>query len=91
MKKIGKDNAGMTKNNSLKARVANKNLTDRELEVLGYVMKGLTNKEIARILMITHHTVKAHVAAILRKIGAKNRLDASMMAQEWNTISPHQG
>lgn len=35
LKKIGKDNAGMTKNNSLKARVANKNLTDRELEVLG--------------------------------------------------------
>lgn len=41
--------------------------------------------------MITHHTVKAHVAAILRKIGAKNRLDASMMAQEWNTVNPHQG
>ena len=80
----------MTKNNSSKAKVTNKKLTDREVEVLKYVMKGLTNKEIARILMITHHTVKAHVAAILRKTGAKNRLDASMMIKDWNSISLHQ-
>ena len=80
----------MTKNNSSKAKNTNKKLTDREMEVLKYVMKGLTNKEIARILMITHHTVKAHVAAILRKTCAKNRLDASMMIKDWNSISLHQ-
>ena len=33
-----------------------KNLTDRELEVLQYVVAGKTNKEIAQILTITHHT-----------------------------------
>ena len=36
-----------------------KNLTDRELEVLQYVVAGKTNKEIAQILTITHHTVKS--------------------------------
>lgn len=59
-----------------------KDLTEREQEVLQYVMQGLTNKEIADILMITHHTVKAHVAAILRKLGVRNRLDAAMLAKD---------
>lgn len=56
------------------------NLTEREVEVLQYVVEGMTNKEIAQILMITHHTVKAHVASIIRKIGVKNRLDAALIA-----------
>ena len=59
-----------------------KDLTEREQEVLQYVMQGLTNKEIADILMITHHTVKAHVAAIIRKLGVRNRLDAAMLAKD---------
>ena len=42
----------------------NKNFTERELEVLEYLMLGKTNKEISEILMITHHTVKAHVESI---------------------------
>ncbi len=66
----------------MKNKPKRKNLTDRELEVLQYVMQGLTNKEIADILMITHHTVKAHVAAIIRKLGVRNRLDASMLAKD---------
>lgn len=62
----------------------NKNncLTERELEVVQYMKMGLTNKEIADKLTITHHTVKAHIAAILRKLGAKNRLEASMIARD---------
>lgn len=52
----------------------NQNYTERKLEVLKYLMQGMTNKEIAEILMITHHTVKAHVAAIIRKSeGAKKQ------------------
>ena len=65
-------------------------LTDREYEVLNYVMQGYTNKEIAEILMITHHTVKAHVASILKKTGARNRLHVSMIATEKGLINPHQ-
>lgn len=57
-----------------------KSLTDREMEVLQYVVEGKTNKEIAKVLSITHHTVKAHVASIIRKIGVKNRLDAALIA-----------
>lgn len=67
-----------------------KNLTERELEVLQYVVKGKTNKEIAQILMITHHTVKAHVASIIRKIGVKNRLDAALLAVTNGIVNPHQ-
>lgn len=67
-----------------------KSLTERELEVLKYVMQGLTNNEIAEILMITHHTVKAHVAAIIRKLGVRNRLDASMIAKDNELFNPHQ-
>ena len=54
----------------------NNSLTSREMEVLEYVAKGMTNKEIAQTLSITHHTVKAHVASIIKKVGVKNRLDA---------------
>lgn len=67
-----------------------KNLTERELEVLQYVAEGKTNKEIAQILMITHHTVKAHVASIIRKIGVKNRLDAALIAVTNGIVIPHQ-
>lgn len=57
-----------------------KNLTEREIEVLEYVVQGKTNKEISQILMVTHHTIKAHVASIIRKIGVKNRLEAALVA-----------
>ena len=43
-------------------RIKNDNLTARELEVLQYVAQGKTNKEIAKILAITDHTVKAPIA-----------------------------
>ena len=79
-------------NNFKTKRILNqrKELTERELEVLQYVMQGLTNNEIAEILMITHHTVKAHVAAIIRKLGVRNRLDASMFAKENDLFNLHQ-
>ena len=49
-------------------------LSDRESEVYQELMKGSSNKEIARNLSITERTVKAHVAAILRKTGAPDRV-----------------
>lgn len=48
-------------------------LTEREFEVLEYLKRGLTNKEIAEILKVTHHTVKAHISSILSKFNCKNR------------------
>ena len=67
-----------------------KPLTERENEVIKYVAQGLTNKEIAEMLMVTHHTIKAHVASIIRKLGAKNRVDIAIFAQKEGFFSPHQ-
>ena len=61
-------------------RIKNDNLTARELEVLQYVAQGKTNKEIAKILAITDHTVKAHIASILSKNGVQYRLQDTTAA-----------
>lgn len=58
-------------------------LTNREKEVLELLAKGYTNPEIAQMLYISPHTVKAHVAAILKKLNVKNRLLAVVAAEEY--------
>lgn len=55
-------------------------LTHRELEVLHLLAEGLTNKEIAQRLVISEHTVKFHVNAILSKLGAATRTEAVVHA-----------
>lgn len=51
-------------------------LSERELEVLSRLAKGMTNKDIARDLFISQATVKSHVENILRKLGAADRAGA---------------
>ena len=51
-------------------------LTDRELEVLGLLSKGLANKQIAVALGISEHTVKFHVSSIYTKLNVTNRTEA---------------
>jgi DNA-binding NarL/FixJ family response regulator len=51
-------------------------LTTREVEVLQWLARGLTNGQIAQRLHISEHTVKFHVASILGKLGARSRADA---------------
>ena len=51
-------------------------LTPRELEVLQQMARGLTNRQIARRLEISEHTVKFHAAAILGKLNARSRAEA---------------
>jgi NarL family two-component system response regulator LiaR len=55
-------------------------LTDREMEVLRLVAKGLTNPEIARQLVITEATVRTHVSHILSKLHLANRVQATLYA-----------
>ncbi len=55
-------------------------LTPRELEVLQHLAVGLANKEIARALSISEHTVKFHVNSILAKLGAETRTEAVVRA-----------
>jgi DNA-binding NarL/FixJ family response regulator len=51
-------------------------LTPRELEVLQLMARGLTNRQIARRLEISEHTVKFHAAAVLGKLNARSRTEA---------------
>lgn len=54
-------------------------LTSREKEVAVEAAKGLSNKEIARVLNITERTVKAHLAKTFERLGAKDRLQLALM------------
>lgn len=51
-------------------------LTPRHIDVLGYVVKGMSNKEIARHLRITDGTVKQHLNVIFRELDVQNRTEA---------------
>jgi DNA-binding NarL/FixJ family response regulator len=55
-------------------------LTEREVEVLHLVARGLANDEIAQNLVIAASTVKNHVARIMAKLGARNRTHAAVLA-----------
>jgi DNA-binding NarL/FixJ family response regulator len=55
-------------------------LSDREMEVLTCVVKGMSNKEIASSLGISHQTVKNHVTSILRKFNVEDRTQAVVYA-----------
>lgn len=56
-------------------------LSEREQEVLSLIATGSTNKEIARHLHLSPHTVKEHTSAIYRKLGVRNRAEATRQAQ----------
>ena len=63
-------------------------LSDREMEVLNCVVHGMSNKEIANVLQISHQTVKNHVTSILRKFGVDDRTQAVIYALKrgWVTL-----
>jgi DNA-binding NarL/FixJ family response regulator len=56
-------------------------LSEREQEVLTLIATGSTNKEIAGQLHLSPHTVKEHTSAIYRKLGVRNRAEATRQAQ----------
>jgi two-component system nitrate/nitrite response regulator NarL len=62
------------------ADLTNRKLSAREAQILSCLSQGAPNKVIARKLDITEATIKAHVKAILRKIGAANRTQAAIWA-----------
>lgn len=55
-------------------------LTERELEVLKLVARGLNNRDIAKELFISENTVKNHIRNILEKLQMKSRMEAAMFA-----------
>src|SRR5579864_447358 len=63
-------------------------LTERETEVLCLLAQGQSNKQIARILNNTEHTIKSHVSRILSKLGVQSRTQATLYAIRTGLVSP---
>lgn len=62
-------------------------LTEREEEVLLNVAQGKTNAEIAEDLFISLSTVKTHLASLMAKLGARNRVEIAIWAYETNRVT----
>ncbi len=63
-----------------------KKLTARELSVLGLVVEGKSNTEIAKEMSVSKHTAKAHVASILSKLNVEDRVQAAVKAIQTNIV-----
>ena len=68
-------------------------LTRQQAKILQLVCEGLLNKQIAYELTIAETTVKAHVTAIMRKLGVQSRTQAVLLARETNfsSLMPEDG
>jgi DNA-binding NarL/FixJ family response regulator len=64
-------------------------LTPREIEVLNAVASGLTNKEIARALSISQHTVKFHLESLMRKLEVSSRAEAVSKSMRLRLLEPY--
>ena len=62
-------------------------LTPRQREILGYMVKGLTNRDIATLLSIREDTVEEHVNLLLAKIDATNRTEAVSIAMRQQLVN----
>lgn len=78
--------SGLFGDNSSESRGKGKILTPRQSEVLSYVAEGMSNKQIAYKMGVSEATVKLHINALLRAVGATNRTQAVIIAQKIGLI-----
>ncbi|MBO5385711.1 response regulator transcription factor [bacterium] len=62
-------------------------LTEREKDICRYLVEGKNNNEIAKILFLSQHTVKAYVSSIIAHLGAKNRTHVAYILGKENIIN----
>jgi len=70
-------------------QIGSLHVTSRQKEVLGMLVEGRSNKEIAVRMGIEVRTVKAHIASLLRKMGVRNRIALSMQAIKQSLVQAH--
>ena len=61
-------------------------ITARELEILGLIAQGLSNREIAEKLFVSENTVKTHSSRLFDKLNAKRRTQAAQLGKEFGLI-----
>lgn len=87
LKHINTANNNKSKNDLVKLNFSNGiTLTAREVEILKLIAIGYENKEIAKVLYVSIHTVKAHIERIFRTLNAKNRANCVYIAKNMHIL-----
>ncbi|HEY0474485.1 MAG TPA: response regulator transcription factor, partial [Kribbella sp.] len=63
-------------------------LSEREREILVWMARGLSNRDLAAKLFVSETTVKTHVSSVLSKLGLSSRVQAVVVAYEAGVVRP---